>query len=436
MRAVGAGAAMIDKMVLRWTILVLLLGSTASAQTADVLFGGWDWRPREAGSRPAGLAGAYVAVADSVRTITTNPAGLALVPEIEVSAGTSERWIGIAYRIEPKRRKPQPPTTAGAPAAPSRPTEASAPLPCPERRVARPWVVAAFGEPSVDQAGEVDVVRGPGMLEKGRLASTTDQVGVALAKGVLPWLDVGATVAWRALRVEGRSTVADADDRELSFVTVDGAANKARLVAGALLSFGPSWSPTAFRLGVSYHRDLAQWRVDRTAVDRASGVVTSGPTPAVFAEPDVLSLGAAWRVSDLWLVSAQVDEVRYDRVRQAYAANVPGGPPLRLENHLEPRAAVELTMPSPIGGYMKLRAGVRREVGGRFADDGSSAVLRQAFLPTPAVVRASAGASLLAEFYDKAARFDVDLSQVVLQRQSTLRAAGTRRFSFGLTVRL
>jgi hypothetical protein len=46
------------------------------------------------------------------------------------------------------------------------------------------------------------------------------------------------------------------------------------------------------------------------------------------------------------------------------------------------------------------------------------------------------GASLLGEFYDNAFRFDIDVSQVVVQRLTSLSAAGRRRVSFGLTVRM
>jgi hypothetical protein len=102
----------------------------------------------------------------------------------------------------------------------------------------------------------------------------------------------------------------------------------------------------------------------------------------------------------------------------------------------EPRGAIEMTRSSPIGGYYKVRAGLRREIPGRVAYEGDDPVLRQAFLGSPAAFRGSVGASLLAEFYEKALRLDVDLSQVVLQRRSSLSAAGTRRLSIGLTGRL
>jgi len=71
----------------------------AGAQTSDVLFGGWSWRSREVGSRPAGLGGAYVAVADSIRTTTVNPAGVALIPRAELSLSSANLWGGAGLSL-------------------------------------------------------------------------------------------------------------------------------------------------------------------------------------------------------------------------------------------------------------------------------------------------------------------------------------------------
>jgi hypothetical protein len=60
----------------------------------------------------------------------------------------------------------------------------------------------------------------------------------------------------------------------------------------------------------------------------------------------------------------------------------------------------------------------------------------QAFPDVGPAFRGSAGLSLLAEFYARAARIDFDLSQVVVARTSSLSAAGTRRISLSVTVRL
>jgi hypothetical protein len=151
----------------------------------------------------------------------------------------------------------------------------------------------------------------------------------------------------------------------------------------------------------------------------------------------VLSAGAAWRMSDTWMFAAQLDYIWYDRVLATLSANDPGGTArFRLPNAFEPRAAIELTVPSPTGGSAVVRVGIRRETSGRMTYDGAETGLVQAFRGGPAAFRASAGASFLGEFYDNAFRIDLDMSQVVVERRSTLSAAGALRFSIGVTVRM
>ena len=137
-------------------------------------------------------------------------------------------------------------------------------------------------------------------------------------------------------------------------------------------------------------------------------------------------------------MSTQLDFIAYSEVLRALRHNEAGEEAgrFRLENGFEPRLGVEHTRPSPIGGYLKIRGGLRRETAGRLLYQGPSLARTQAFPDVGPAFRGSAGLSLLAEFYARAARLDLDLSQVVVGRATSLSAAGTRRFSFNLTVRL
>lgn len=404
-------------------IVAWLAPAFAQAQTSDLFFGGWSWRVREPGSRPAGLGGAYVAVADGVRTTAVNPAGLALIPRVEGAAGIVPLWAGLARRLQ-----------GAVPVQPVAPGEAPI-APCPEPPRARPWAVAIYAEQAETQRNELEAVHGPGTGESATMEATTEELGAGVAKGLTPWLDVGATLAWRHLRLDAQAVVADALDREQQRVILAGDGNKARAIVGALASFGSRGAPTALRVGIAYQWDLIEWTVERRLVERARGV--AGPATEIdIQEPPVLSAGIAWRLSDNWLVAGQLDYTWYDRVAKATARFAGPGNRFVVRDHFEPRGAIEMTRSSPIGGYYKVRAGLRREIPGRVAYEGEDPVLRQAFLGSPAAFRGSVGASLLAEFYEKALRLDVDLSQVVLQRRSSLSAAGTRRLSIGLTGRL
>ena len=411
-------------------VLAFLLSTTpAFPQTTDVFFGGWSFRPREEGSRPAGLGGAYVAVADGVRTVTSNPAGLALVPQSELAAGTADLWGGVAYSL----KRPQ----AMVPAAPTagRPTEPGAPLPCPPARPARPFVVAVYAERSLAQQQSFSVVRAPGVVEAGELSATSERLGASVGKGLTRWLQVGATVEWRHLRMVGGS-VASAGREPLRQVTLGGDTNKPRVIVGALATFGRAFSPTALRLGVSYRSDLWDWSVERSAVDVVAGRITDEPRLVRVSEPAVFSVGVAWRASDTWLLAAQADHIAYPAVAAALADNDGAPPDFRLRSGWEPRAGLEMSGIFPLGGYFKLRAGMRGETSGRFEYLGDDIGLRQAFRSSDLAFRGAVGASLLAEFYEKAVRFDVDMSQIVAEPRSTISAAGDRRVSFGITVRM
>ena len=423
--------------------LAAFLPVPGQAQTSDIVFGGWSWRSRDVGSRPAGLGGAYVAVADSIRTATVNPAGVALIPRAELAAGTANLWAGVGFSLRSTAKAatpPQGPTPAAPPPRiPVRPTQPGGTLvvPCAPARLTRPLAVALFAEQAVTQDNRVEVVRGPSLTESGQLSSTAEEVGLSVARGLVPWLDLGVTVSWRHVRLEGESAILNLAGDELSRVTIGGDSNKARGIAGLLATFGPSSDPTAFRLGLAYHQDLVAWKVERTELDRVGGKVF-GPRTIDIEEPPVFAAGAALRLSDTWLFTGEVDYIWYERVTRSLERNTDAATasPFRLRNRLEPRLGLEMTRPSPTGGYFKVRAGIRRETPGRLAYEGTDPILLQAFGRSGDAFRAGAGASLLGEFYENGFRFDVDISQVVVERLTSVRAAGRRRLSFGVTVRM
>ncbi len=115
-------------------LIAATLPAPAGAQTSDIVFGAWSWRSRDPGSRPAGLGGAYVAVADSIRTAAVNPAGLALIPKAELAAGTANLWAGIGYSLRRAATPAGPVTPLGPVAGPDdRPSPPSLPSPAPPR---------------------------------------------------------------------------------------------------------------------------------------------------------------------------------------------------------------------------------------------------------------------------------------------------------------
>lgn len=406
--------------------MCIVAAPRAAAQTGDIAFGGWSSRSRDIGGRPSGLGGAFVAVADDGRAAVTNPAGVALVPNVEAALGFGELWVSLATSL---RGETVP--VSGPPA-----DAQGQPRPCPTGPGPRPWTLAFFGQQTLSRESRVEVVAGPGQLEDGVLSADREQVGVTVARGLTQWLNVGLSVNWRHLRMDAATRLRTDDDVELSRVVVEGEANKARAVVGALATFGPPRSPTSFRLGVAFERDLSAWNVGRREIDVTAGTAAE-PATVRIEEPPLLSAGAAWRIDDSWLVTGQLDYIWYEDVLSTLRHNqVDEAGRFAIQDGFEPRFAVEHTRPSPIGGYLKVRAGIRRETSGRLHYTGSDLARSQAFPDVGPAFRGSAGVSLLAEFYARAARIDLDLSQVVVSRTSSLSAAGTRRFSFNVTVRL
>ena len=103
------------------------------AQTSDIVFGGWSWRSRDVGSRPAGLGGAYVAVADSIRTATVNPGGRRPHPEGGAVAGHGAN-LWARHRAQPAPHRSPPGAPPGpTPAAPGARCRSARPSP------ARQW---------------------------------------------------------------------------------------------------------------------------------------------------------------------------------------------------------------------------------------------------------------------------------------------------------
>ena len=91
-------------------VLGLVVLSPAAAQTPDPIFAGYRFAPEDVGSRPAGLGGAFVAVADETKAAVVNPAGLTLIPITEVALSSGERWArgGDRAKVDPNRRLPDP----------------------------------------------------------------------------------------------------------------------------------------------------------------------------------------------------------------------------------------------------------------------------------------------------------------------------------------
>jgi hypothetical protein len=285
--------------LLRRALLGLCFASPLAAQTSDPIFARWHWNPDSIGSRPAGLGGAFVAVADSNKASHANPAGLTLIPVRELGLSSGGFWLGGA---------------AGG-------------------RRARVAAYLAETSDSRQTWNDTDAAAASGALE-----ASVWEAGVAV--GVLPLSRVrlGASLAWSRLSVAGSELRSSAGGS--SQTTVNGEDSHARLAAGLLVDIvGTPQSLPSARLGISYQPGF-DWTADIAHDDGTPAEATA------LRRPSLVAAGLAWRPSDHWSFSAQGDFIRYNEVVDAMRRNVgDGADGFRLPDTVEPRVGTEFAAP-------------------------------------------------------------------------------------------
>src|SRR5262245_46941711 len=233
-------------------MVLAALPLTAAAQTNDVAFGGWRANPLTVGSRVAGMGGAFVAIADDARAAVVNPAGLTQIPLTELSVSSGRPWFAVA---------------AG------------------ERRLR---LAAYFNQAEQDSLPSDELARST-------LQPSVWEAGLAVGVRPLRRFRVGATVAYRHLRVEeeGLETPGAAESHPLA--ERDDA--RIRVTAGALLDLVPASvvGASPLRLGVSFQPGVT------------FGVSPEGGEAVDIRRPSVSSIGLAWRASNAWSFTVQTD---------------------------------------------------------------------------------------------------------------------------------
>lgn len=348
--------------------LLLALAPSVSAQTSDPIFAGWRWAPPAIGSRPAGMGGAFVGLADDVKAAVANPAGLVLTPVTEIGLSSG-----------------------------------------------RPWLAAASGRKGLRIAGyvgrtdEARVELGDTQLAgQGSLESNIFEAGLAAAVELHPRLKLGGALAWSRLRLDGERLAAGGDGQPALAASVSADDGQLRGTLGLLLTLvGPKASALpSLRLGVAYQPGF-DWSAEMTR---------AGTTDAVAVRrPSLVSIGLAWRASGRWSFLAQGDVIRYSEVTDALWRNVgDAAAGFGLANVVEPRFGAEFAAPLWCGcGVVRLRGGLHYRSPGTLVYEGPDAAQAEAFAPRSFRTVASLGASLLAEHFDNALRLDVDAKDVL-----------------------
>jgi len=349
--------------------VLLAIAAGASAQTTDPVFAGWRWAPPAVGSRPAGMGGAFVAIADSVKSAVVNPAGLTLVPVSEIGLSSG-----------------------------------------------RPWLAAGFGRPRIRVAGYVartDEARvelaevSPGT--RGSLDSSVFEAGLAAGVELHPRVRVGASLAWARLRLEGQRLATGDEGQEAVAATVDGEDGRVHATAGLLLILvgANARALPSLRLGVSYQPGF-DWSAQMNVTSAAAADTIE------IRRPSLIAFGLAWRASDRWSLLAQGDVIRYGEVVDALERNVgDAAAGFSLANAVEPRLGAEFAAPLWCGcGIVRLRGGLHYRSPGTLLYEGVDPLAAQAFAPRSWRTVATLGASFFAEYFGNALRLDLDSRNV------------------------
>jgi hypothetical protein len=351
--------------------MLLALASPLAAQTTDPLFAGHRWAPSSIGSRPAGLGGAFVGLADSVQAAVANPAGLTLIPVSEIGVSSGKPWLAAGIGRQRFR-------------------------------------MAGYLTQSEDARVEFSDATSS---SQGFLDSSAWEAGVAVAAEVNSRVRLGASLAWSRLRLEGQRTVAGADGQETLASSVDGDEGHVRASAGLLVVLigANARALPSLRLGVSYQPGFdwsAQMKSDPAAAASAIGV----------RRPTLIAAGLAWRAVDRWTFVAQGDVVRYaelvDSLERNVGADAAAG--FRLPNVVEPRLGAEFSTPLSCGcGSVKLRGGLHYRSPGTLRYEGSDEAAARTFSPRAWTTVATLGVSLFAEYFGTGIRLDLDSRDVI-----------------------
>jgi hypothetical protein len=333
-------------------LLCVILAPSAPAQTADPLFAGWSFAPESVGSRPAGLGGAFVALADDTKAAYVNPAGLSLVPLTEVSLSSGERWASAATDL-------------------------------------RPLHVAGYLTRHEEATAS--------------LSASAWEGGLAAAFRPRRRVSLGGAVAWSRLSLE------TSDSAAAGGPVASGDDTHVRFTVGMLIELTDTSrrSLPALRLGISFQPGF-DWSIP---VARTPG---ASPGPVDVRRPTLVSTGLAWRPTDRWTITVQGDIVRYHEVVDTLERNdAAAAAGFSLPNAVEPRLGVEFGAPLWCGcGVVKFRSGIHYRSPGTLRYEGPDDAIARAFNQGDWETVATLGASIFSEYFGYALRLDVDAKDV------------------------
>src|SRR5262245_10397094 len=305
--------------------LLFAAGQLVWAQTNDRVYRSWRWEEEVAAARPAGLAGAFVGVADDASAAALNPAGLLALPPKgrELSANALRRDSGAAGPDSLLSR-----TGLGYGGA--------------AFRLGSSWAVGAFYAEPRSLRLEIAPFQLPsGMVDHGFIEAEMRDFGLSAAYRPTDRLRIGASLV--ASRLVLDSNGGESFNRVFFEVTNQASEDtRLRPSVGALYDASSTW-----RLGLLI-RPGTSWTVSRDSFNPTDSIVLDPGSTHHVRAPDVYSAGSSVRVLDRLLLTGQLDFVRYSQIRddlEIMRASVIAEDYV-LDDALEARGGAEWTIPA------------------------------------------------------------------------------------------
>src|SRR5262245_2766907 len=325
---------------------VLAAAVPTAAQTNDHVFRSFRWTEEIEAPRAAGLAGAFVAVADDSSATVLNPAGMLQLPKTEIQAALAATASGTLPPLGDRLVSRTDPGFIGGAGL-----------------IARTLAIGAYLVRGHHGHVVLDSSAPDSPEETGFLNETVTDGGVALAWRPFHRVALGGRLNVRHLALEGlwsKHTGLEirSQNPEALSVGLNAGSDRITVDGGILVQ-----ATNSLRFGFA-HRQGASWEVSRLATN-PNYKLPLDSRPTEFRCPSVFSGGAAWRLNPQVLVSAQVDYVLYQQlqsnldIRQGVFERTD----YVLDNAFEPRLGVELSR--RIGSLsVQLRGGVHSQAPG------------------------------------------------------------------------
>lgn len=310
------------------------------------------------GARSLALGGAFVAIADDASAAVANPAGLTALAEPEVSAeGRFWRFVSVTPLRGHAFGAPSGigvDTIAGVVEGETSKNAkglsfASAVLPL--GRFALGVYRHQQSRFRAEIVSEGPFITNPGFEDRlrpftGTIALDIANYGVALSRRFGNGLSIGGAVALSDFSINSRVVVAyrppelytipaNERSRYTGFGQAYGPANLAVSNSEGLIEENGKDKGMAVNVGAIYRSQASRWNVggairlnpkfNYTTASRFGdghpffpGVQLNPPQTATFNVPDVYSIGAAWRLQEQWIVSAQFDRVLFSQLSDEF----------------------------------------------------------------------------------------------------------------------